>query len=61
MDLDEAIARYFANEQVGNWLLNDSPVSEITADGLKNSFVYSIGIGKNAVGDGPHELDIEDM
>lgn len=61
MDLDEAVARYFANEDVAKWLLDDTPVRSVPPAALKRSVVYSVAFGPNAVGAGPHELDIEDM
>ena len=61
MDLDSVLARYFANEQVGSWLLCSEPVKEVTADALRRAFVYAIGWGINARGSGPHEMNIEDM
>lgn len=60
-DFDAIIARYFACEDVARWLLCSKPVTNVPSGALRSAFVYSIGWGRNAIGNGPFEMDIEDM
>eukprot|EP00171_Calliarthron_tuberculosum_P017423 IDg17423t1 len=61
MDLDAVLTRYFSNEHVASWLLAAEPVRQVSADALRRAFVYSISFGAQALGDGPHSLNVEDM
>ncbi|CAN8062220.1 unnamed protein product [Agarophyton chilense] len=59
MDLDSILTRYFADNNVAEWLFAQNDLRKVNAHALDNAFVYTIGI--KPLNNVRTVMDIEDM